>query len=243
LLVFFLLLAPTSSIVPIKDALTERRMYLPIFGLALALSAGLASLKLSGGALKAVVAAILIAAGCISYVRSEVWSDDVVFWQDVVHKSPSNFRAVKTLGRVLSLRQRCAEAIGVYRKALAMPDAQGDEKATVQISLASAYVCNQEPLKARETLRTMVSSEQAAVMLTELGVAAAKADRATEASEDFADAILQNPKYAPAYAYRGLVEQAISANQEAESDFRRALELDPDNAFATDGLKKMGRSR
>ena len=34
-------MAPTSSFVPIKDALAERRMYLPMIGLLLIVAAGL----------------------------------------------------------------------------------------------------------------------------------------------------------------------------------------------------------
>jgi tetratricopeptide (TPR) repeat protein len=244
LLVFFLLLAPTSSVIPIKDALAERRMYLPIFGLALALSAALAILRLSGTALKATVSAILIVAAGASYLRSEVWSDDLLFWRDVVRNSPSNLRGFEAMGQVLSLKKRCADAIPVYKKALSLSDAQnGKDKAVIQISLASAYVCNNEQAKAREMLRAMTSSEEAAVMFTELGVAAAKANAAMQASQDFGDAILQNPKYAPAYAYRGLLEQAASEDPEAEHDFRRALELDPGNVFAADGLKGLARPR
>ena len=38
ILVFLMLLAPTSSFVPIKDALVERRLYLPSIGLLLVLA-------------------------------------------------------------------------------------------------------------------------------------------------------------------------------------------------------------
>ena len=52
LLAFLLLLLPTSSVIPIKDALAERRMYIPIIGLILALIAILDRYPLSPAVLR-----------------------------------------------------------------------------------------------------------------------------------------------------------------------------------------------
>jgi protein O-mannosyl-transferase len=244
LIVFLLLLAPTSSFVPVKDALAERRMYLPIFGLGLATAAILAQLRLSSRTLKIAVFTVLIAESGMSFLRSEVYGDDILFWQDVVRKSPSNVRGYEALAGILAAQKQWAPAIRLYEKGLALSKAQGSKETPVfQGSLASTYVFNGEPAKAREILRGMKSSEQGAVTLTELGVIAAKADDGRQALDDFTGAIRLDPNYASAYAYRGMVELASDANAAAAEDFRRALKLDPGNAFALDGIRKLAGPR
>jgi len=241
LVVFLLLLAPTSSVVPVKDALAERRMYLPIFGLGLATAAILAQLRLSSRALKIAVFTVLIAESGMSFLRSEVYGDDVLFWQDVVRKSPSNIRGYEALAGILAAQKQWAPAIRLYERGLALSKTQGSKETPVfEASLASTYVLNGQPAKARELLRGMKSSEQGAVILTELGVVAAKADDGRQALDDFTGAIRLDPNYASAYAYRGMVELASDANSAAAEDFRQALTLDPGNAFAQDGLRKAG---
>ena len=53
-LVFVILLAPTSSIIPIKDPIAERRVYLPMIGLLLILLEGIGRLRIGKTAMNTV---------------------------------------------------------------------------------------------------------------------------------------------------------------------------------------------
>jgi hypothetical protein len=235
--VFVLLLAPTSSFVPIKDALAERRMYLPIVGLAIATAALLASSRVSQKALLVTVCAVLTVEGAATWSRSEIWGNDVALWLDVVHKSPENIRGFKSLGLALVKHNRCGDAVLAYARAHALATVQQPD---LELALASALVCNHQPDKARAVLLQLAPSEESAVTFSEMGVAAAKAGNEPQASSDFNEAILRAPNYAPAYAYRGLLELATD-NTRAEQDFSRALQLDPNNRFALDGMRQLGK--
>ncbi|MEO8370828.1 MAG: hypothetical protein ABI806_16715, partial [Candidatus Solibacter sp.] len=90
--VFLILLAPTSSILPIQDPLAERRMYLPILGLILIAIDLLRRLRMEPKAIAALAGAIVLALGFTTHARAEVWSDPVTLWQDTVRKSPNKFR-------------------------------------------------------------------------------------------------------------------------------------------------------
>ena len=237
--VFVLLLAPTSSFVPIKDALAERRMYMPIIGLAIAAAALLASSRMTPKVLMAAVCAVLTVEGAVTWHRSELWANDVALWLDVVHKSPNNIRGYKSLGLALVKRNRCGDAVVAYDRARALA---APPQPDLELAFASALICNHQPDKARTVLRALPPSQESAVSFAEMGVASAKAGNEPQASRDFNEAILRAPNYAPAYAYRGLLELA-SDNVRAEQDFRRALQLDPNNTFAQDGLRQLGKSR
>ena len=87
---FVLLLAPTSSFVPIIDVSAERRMYLPFLGLVLVCLEFLRRLKISQAAWAG--AAIIAVCSVLTYQRSAVWASPVALWQDAANKSPQKWR-------------------------------------------------------------------------------------------------------------------------------------------------------
>src|SRR5665213_759193 len=105
---FLLLLAPTSSFVPILDVSAERRMYLPFLGLVLVCLEFLRRLKTSQAAWTG--AAILAVCSVLTYQRSEVWANPVALWQDAASKSPRKWRPHFQLASALYESGNCAEA-------------------------------------------------------------------------------------------------------------------------------------
>ncbi len=89
-LVFLLLIAPTSSVIPIRDVLAERRVYLPFLGLILIALEFLR--RLSFPQAVGTCSAALLACAFLTYQRSEVWSSPLTLWQDSVAKSPRKMR-------------------------------------------------------------------------------------------------------------------------------------------------------
>lgn len=126
---FFVILAPTSSFIPIKDAAFEHRMYLPLAAVVvIAVVAGRRALTwlLPGlarfsvlrpvlmGALLVLVAAAL---GWATIRRNAVYHSRVTMYQDVVRQCPHNTRAHNNLGTALRTEERFDEAIDAYRAA------------------------------------------------------------------------------------------------------------------------------
>ncbi len=133
---FFLTLALTSSLLPLRDICVEHRMYLPLAGFlslaGLGLYQGLARLKrvpgLSGhGRIMAlamdrtaVVLAILLVCGLgvrTALRNLDYAAGELTMWQDVLEKQPGNPRAQATVGRLLAARGKPVEAIGHLRLA------------------------------------------------------------------------------------------------------------------------------
>ncbi len=102
LLVFLIALAPTSSVIPIADAMAERRMYLPILGLIIAMLGavfGIGRLRPVRPPAAAALAAVAVAMlGIASWHRSGLWSSDVTLWSDAIAGNPRNSRAHSNLG-------------------------------------------------------------------------------------------------------------------------------------------------
>jgi tetratricopeptide (TPR) repeat protein len=107
---FFVTLAPTSSIIPIKDLIYEHRMYLAVAFLAIgsvyALFRGLVKLRdvsprWFGVVLCLIIGAIFPLLVSLTYARNEVWRSELSLWQDALQKSPNKFRPHVNYGRAL----------------------------------------------------------------------------------------------------------------------------------------------
>jgi len=96
---FFLLLAPTSSVVPIADVLVEHRVYLASWGIfaAVVMVLGRAVARVNERRGKIVgawlVGALWFALAMGLRDRNGVWESPVVLWSDVVAKVAGNMRA------------------------------------------------------------------------------------------------------------------------------------------------------
>jgi len=114
---FFVLLAPSSSVVPVVDLMFEHRTYFPLacFTIAAACLVDQWHWSLRVWALVVLVAALL--AGTIA--RNGVWHDERSLWTDVIEKSPGKARGYFLLGQAFA-SQDPARARQLYERGLAI---------------------------------------------------------------------------------------------------------------------------
>src|SRR5262249_45082478 len=93
-LAFFILLAPTSSIIPSADVAFEHRLYLPM----LAFSLLLAFLLSKAPQRTWIAAAILLVLSFVTLRRAAVWSTDIALWEDTAQRAPGKARVWFNLG-------------------------------------------------------------------------------------------------------------------------------------------------
>jgi tetratricopeptide (TPR) repeat protein len=240
--VFLLLMAPTSSILPIQDPVAERRLYFGMLGLLLILVDVLARVKLEPKALTAGGLAVLLLAAVVTHARAEVWADPVTLWQDTVRKSPGKWRPHFQLGFAyysaaqqdlasgypgLSA-QRCGLAVQEYQKTAALHPADAD----VLLDWGLAYDCLNQPEKAVYKLEESAVKHPTAHVFSQIGMVYGKLEKWPDALLALAAAEKLDPGFPETYLYRGKVY--IKTNQwlNAYQEYRRALELDPGNADA-----------
>src|SRR5881628_120790 len=94
ILAFFILLAPTSSILPSADAAFEHRLYLPMLAFSLFVAARLARIPQRN----AVAAVVMIGLAVLSVGRERIWSSDITLWEDTARKAPGKARVWFNLG-------------------------------------------------------------------------------------------------------------------------------------------------
>ena len=123
---FFLVLAPTSSVIPIQDLAFEHRMYLPLAALvAFVLAMFYGVLSQIGMTDRAntrmhltLVVALAIALGLTSYERNKVYVSEISVWKDTLEKSPRNLKVWVGLGGVFAKEKRYDEARAHFLRAL-----------------------------------------------------------------------------------------------------------------------------
>ncbi len=99
---YFILLAPSSSIVAQSDVIYEHRTYLPMTSMCVALGwllwEGLS--RLPRPKMRVAVAAGLLAVLiALTVARNQAWANELSLWQDVVRKSPNKGRPYIGLSR------------------------------------------------------------------------------------------------------------------------------------------------
>ena len=143
---FFLVLAPTTSIVPIVTEVTaERRMYLPLVAVVvLGVIASASGLQRIGTRLVraddeavlapwvrhvgiGVVALVAIVLGGLTVARNAEFVTEVAIWRTVADRRPERATSHLSLGAALAMAGRSGEAIESYRRGLALSPRRAQE--------------------------------------------------------------------------------------------------------------------
>ena len=231
-LVYVLLMAPTSSFVPIADPVAERRLYLPMIGILLVAAAALQHVRMDRRKLAAALGGIVAVLAFVTYQRNEVWASDIAIWEDTARKSPGKQRVHFQLAHTYFTNGRCQDAIAQYAEAarLQRPDYG------LLVDWGLAYDCVDDADAAVAKLREAAALRPTAHVYSQIGMVYAKRSRWPEASEALAQAAQADPNYAATYYYRGGVRAKTGDFAGAVADYQHALALDPKMEPARNGL-------
>jgi len=212
-LFFLVVLAPSSSVVPLRDPLAEHRVYLAALGPFLALSAGGAvglrrlgarapRARLAGSALAALLLAGL---GLLTAQRAAVWTTPLALWQDSARCAPGKARVQQNLGHALLRAGRPAEALAAFERAAA---SQGDgtvEPLDLLTNTLSALYVLGRPHEARARVDAALrASPEDPVVLGMLARAEFAAGRDEPAVRAARAALARDPGQPGALKYLGL---------------------------------------
>ena len=203
---FFLILAPSSSFMPIKDLAFEQRMYLPLAAVvALAVvAAHLLGERLAGrpsasgeerrrlrtAAAVFLTLSLAIVLGLLTYVRNLDYRTAVSIWSAATKVSPGNERAWNNLGKACYYAGSFDEAKTACTEALKLDPGYAD--AFNNLGLANAATYNFD-----------------------------------EALHDYAEAIRLDPNVAGAFVNRGNVYDALGRRQDALREYGLAIGANP----------------
>jgi tetratricopeptide (TPR) repeat protein len=231
-LAFLILLAPTSSFLPIKDVFVERRLYLPFIGLVLVCCEFLRRIRVSRTALSAALAGVLVVFAFLTFQRNLLWSNDLALWQDAAEKSPLKVRPRFQVAFAYYSLGQCARASEEYAKAaqLAKPDV------TLLVDWATAQDCAGDEGHALEKLQAAAAMTPTAHIYSQIGMVEAKQNHREQAFAALAKAERIDPSFDMTYFYRGNLFLMSQEFDRASEQFRKALALNPGNQSAANAL-------
>lgn len=202
---FFLILAPSSSIMPVKDLAAEHRMYLPLAAVVVAVV--IAGYELWQAAIRRqsapqrkstllrwlgpiVMTIAVVALGWQTWLRNLDYQDILRLWQDTAEKAPLNARAHYSVAHELLEQGDFARAVDAANECIRLDPLYTD-----------AY-----------HVRGVAKAEQ-----QDLGAAI----------ENFTACIKTNPAYFKAFHDRGLAYQLQGQLDKAIADFHQLVKLVP----------------
>jgi tetratricopeptide (TPR) repeat protein len=237
--VFLILIAPTSSFVPIKDPFAERRLYLPFIGLLFITVEFLRRWKASRSTLATVLALVLVAEAAATHQRNQVWASPIDMWTDTVAKSPNKLRPRFQLAMAYFQAGHYPEAIEHFGKAAQLEPPTFD----LLLDWAQAYDGAGKLPEAIAKLREAAALDKNAHVYSQIGMMYGKMGQYPQALDALATSIQLDPNFfgGIAYVYRGDVFSAQGNQQQAAEEYKRALAVDPNGSVAREKLAHLGR--
>jgi tetratricopeptide (TPR) repeat protein len=236
---FFLLLAPSSSFLPLPtEPAAERRMYLPLLAV-IAMTLGMACrfyhsfrerfrwFRANAGVWPQTTTVLVfgLALGVATFERNAQYRSEVSIWADVVAKHPENSRAQANLGMALLSDNNAAAAIPHFVEALRLDP----EEPIIRSDLASALVANdqieQGIAQYEETLQRSPNYEPSRKALTLIAQSYFHM-----ALEQCLAAVAAHHDDPMAHADLAQLLAAMGRRDEAIAQYDQAIRLQPQNA-------------
>lgn len=244
---FFLLLAPTSSFVPIADLIFEHRMYLPLAAVLALLECGLVEVyersagyvvrptarrRLRYASLLAGVG-VGVVLGVLTYRRNEDYRSYERMWRDVAARAPGHARAYRNLADALVKQNRMDEARGQLGRALRLdPKSAHSLWLMAWIEIDDGDVIAAEPYLAQ--LEQLPAARSGYLAL--LGRMRTVQRRYEEAVALFRDSLALDPSDAYVVFNLGKALEGGGYDDEAARAYLQAVELQPSYSAAHNDL-------
>jgi len=231
---FFLILAPTSSLMPLADPIAEHRMYLPLAAVVtgavvVAFVLGKRLFSDQSGSVLGWLACgfVVVPLAVLTIQRNRDYISDFAIWQDTAAKCPNNPRAHNNLGIALMRSGRLPEAIRHYELALRIRT--DDPAAHHNLGVALAQLGRTQEAIAHDEQALRIKPDFAEAHYT-LGIALAETGKIGEAIDHYQQALRIKPGFAEAHESLGVALVQLGRLPEAIVQYQQALQIDPDNA-------------
>jgi Flp pilus assembly protein TadD len=238
---FFLILAPTSSILPsLGEVAAERRMYLPLAAVVTMVVIGIHAW--AGRQSLPVFLGLAVGLGFLTVQRNQDYRSEIAIWADTVAKRPENPRAHSNLGNPLLDAGREREALEHYEQALRIKPDYALAHYDLGLMLWRAGKTREAVEHWEQALR--LEPDLAAAHYT-LGVALIQAGQTNEAMQHWEQTVRIDPDDAEAHNDLGSALLIAGRIPEAIKHYEQALRIRPDYAEAHRNLglalEQMGR--
>lgn len=235
---FFLILAPSSSVMPIQDLAFEHRMYLSLAAvvvLMVVLAHEFVIRRSYGGRVVAISLLVLVvgALSVTTIFRNRDYHSEMAIWQNVLKTRPRNPRAYTFLGVALNEKKQYERAIGQLHKAIDL--APGYPAALLNLGIAHKLLGTLDQAKSYYW-RAIKSKPDYAEAYYNLALVLQNQGRRKEAIQRYFDALRLDPDHPEAHNNLGRALDAQGDSSEAIHHYRQAIDRRPDYATAHNNL-------
>jgi len=228
---FFLILAPTSTILPLEDPIFEHRLYLSLaaFTTLVVLVAYTLLNRIRSGKRRIILGCVLLISTTIilgyrTHIRNRIYQNPLVLWQSIVDQRPEHARGHYNLGFELSKSGRREAAIVEYREAVRLKPDYSD----AYNNLGAALVEGGNALEAvRHYGQALRAKPQFWEARYNMGVALSSLKKYREAEICFQEVIRIQPTFAPAHHRAAEELWKMDQLDQALPYYREAIRLNP----------------
>jgi len=222
----FIILAPSSSVVPIAtETAAEHRMYLPLAALT-TLTAILVWKNMERWALWLTVL-VTLALGLTTWARNNDYHDPVKLWRSSLAQQPNVERAHENLAIALGAEGRDREAILELRLALRLAPNDPVGENNLGQALARTGALEEAVQLFAQAVQGLRRPHEQAQAYFNLGNALGQLGRFPDALAAYTHATELQPDFAPAHNLRGYVLHQLGRDTEAVAAYEAALRLQP----------------
>jgi Flp pilus assembly protein TadD len=224
---FFLLLAPSSSFVPITtQTISEHRMYLALAPVLVWGAFGLQ--RWFGSKAGYVMAALSLVAGGLTIRRNADYRSEFAIWQDTMAKRPGNARAQAAHGKNLMLAGRYAEALPALERAMRFAPV---EDADTRFNLALTLERLNRPREALRHFEVVARLRpDDAEAWNHVGLCQASLGRPNEATAAFRESLRLRPDQGAVHYQLGEIWFGQKNFPAAAASYGEAVRLNPTDA-------------
>ncbi|HWB87301.1 MAG TPA: hypothetical protein VG675_24375 [Bryobacteraceae bacterium] len=231
LLMFLLWLAPTSSIVPLDDALVDRRMYLPLMGLILIGCELGKRVKLPLAASVASLCLFVMIFGKLCYDRNRLWGEPDQLMAMAAADAVYNPRPLLNFAEILVETNQCSAAPPyLVRAERILPN-----NYYVNVTWGRTLACLGDSKQAVKRFEVAASLKPCSQVYQWLGLAYAEVGNPPAAGEALKKAVELDPRSGTAHGSLGLWFEKNHDLANAEKEYRIAALLDRDDSWAHQG--------
>lgn len=210
---WFACIAPSSSIIALRETMAEHRVYVASAGIAMIVTALAERLLERGTTVERVpvwfkVGLPVVLAICVllTIERNRVWQSPVAVWREAIAATPGAWQPHYALGDVLREASQCAAAVPEYEAALVLDPDNRDA-------------------------------------LTNYGICLGQLNRLTEADAALRRALFVDPRYPRGYTNLAAVALLEGDVDRARDYYQRAIGVDPRTVHARMELARIYEER
>lgn len=218
IVIFILTIGPESSFVPLLDVVAEHRMYLPMFGLALAISPFIERIHPYAVVTGLVVLAIL------SIERNKVWATEFSLWTDARDKAPQLIRPHNNLGHAYDQKGDSITALYEFNKCLEL----NPEYTLALVNVGNIYgKLGNLDLAEQYFLQAVALDARMGEAWYNLATVYFKRNKYAEAMANYEKAMDLSPNLHESWKHAAAVARILGETEKAESYGKRYRNLNP----------------